>query len=178
MPGSVLNLSNAYDDSPLHVEESLSLPRARLTDRNRSPSGSIGWERPPPFSSPLKLLDRPFSSEHEGSGHTRTGRLPLPDTSYRRASPPPDYTPRKALDTTPFPINPKTPYEVLGVSEYATQDEIKKAYKRLALAFHPDRCHGNEAEIQEATKRFKLIAEAYAILGLRKSCVSRNCLRC
>src|SRR5918911_1360241 len=47
-------------------------------------------------------------------------------------------------------------YEVLGVSRTASDDDIKKAYRRLALQFHPDR---NKAP--EATERFKEATEAY-----------------
>jgi molecular chaperone DnaJ len=52
-------------------------------------------------------------------------------------------------------------YEVLGVSREATQDEIKKAYKRKAMKFHPDRNPGDK----EAETKFKEAAEAYDILG-------------
>lgn len=52
-------------------------------------------------------------------------------------------------------------YEVLGVSRDVTTVEIKKAYKKMALANHPDRNPGDE----EATKRFKEAAEAFEILG-------------
>ena len=51
-------------------------------------------------------------------------------------------------------------YAVLGVRRDATQDEIKKAYRRLALQFHPDR---NDAP--EATDRFKEATEAYQVLS-------------
>jgi molecular chaperone DnaJ len=52
-------------------------------------------------------------------------------------------------------------YEVLGVAREAPQDEIKKAYRQMALKFHPDRNPGDE----EATRKFKEAAEAYEILS-------------
>jgi len=55
-------------------------------------------------------------------------------------------------------------YEVLGVSRTATQDEIKKAYRKRALQFHPDRNPGDP----EAEKKFKEISEAYEVLGDEK----------
>ncbi|UVK77812.1 MAG: chaperone protein DnaJ [Sodalis sp. Fse] len=51
-------------------------------------------------------------------------------------------------------------YEILGVSKNADEREIKKAYKRLAMKFHPDRNPGNA----EAETKFKNIKEAYEIL--------------
>lgn len=53
------------------------------------------------------------------------------------------------------------PYEVLGVPRSATDAEIKKAYRRLALETHPDRNPGDES----ATERFKEIQAAHDILG-------------
>lgn len=52
-------------------------------------------------------------------------------------------------------------YDVLGVSRKATDDEIKKAYRRLARKYHPDRNAGDK----EAEERFKEIQEAYATLS-------------
>jgi len=52
-------------------------------------------------------------------------------------------------------------YEVLGVGRTATEDEIKKAYRRLALQYHPDKNPDNRPEAEE---RFKEVAEAYQVL--------------
>ena len=51
-------------------------------------------------------------------------------------------------------------YEVLGVSKNATEDEIKKAYRKLAIKYHPDRNPGDK----EAEEKFKEAAEAYDVL--------------
>ena len=52
-------------------------------------------------------------------------------------------------------------YEVLGVSKSASADEIKKAYRRLAMKFHPDR---NKDDSEAAEKKFKEAKEAYEVL--------------
>lgn len=53
-------------------------------------------------------------------------------------------------------------YETLGVSKNASADELKKAYRKQALEWHPDRHKENK---EEAEKRFKLINEAYQVLS-------------
>lgn len=53
-------------------------------------------------------------------------------------------------------------YEVLGIDKNATEDEIKKAYRRLALKHHPDRNPDNQKQAEE---KFKEICEAYEVLS-------------
>lgn len=52
-------------------------------------------------------------------------------------------------------------YEILNVSKNATSDEIKKAYRKVAMMYHPDRNPGNK----EAEEKFKEAAEAYEVLS-------------
>ncbi|HIV99740.1 MAG TPA: molecular chaperone DnaJ [Candidatus Desulfovibrio intestinipullorum] len=56
--------------------------------------------------------------------------------------------------------NKRDYYEVLGVSRNATQEELKKAYRKLTFQYHPDRNPGNK----EAEEKFKEAAEAYNVL--------------
>jgi curved DNA-binding protein CbpA len=53
------------------------------------------------------------------------------------------------------------PYEILGIAKNATQEEIKKAYRREAMKWHPDRCNNSS----EARERFHQAADAYKFLS-------------
>ncbi len=55
----------------------------------------------------------------------------------------------------------KNYYEILGVSKSASQDELKKSYRKLAMQYHPDKNAGNK----EAEEKFKEISHAYDILS-------------
>lgn len=56
-------------------------------------------------------------------------------------------------------------YKTLGVAENASQEEIKSAYRKLALKWHPDRwVNGTEEEKKKAEDEFKKVAEAYGVL--------------
>jgi molecular chaperone DnaJ len=48
-------------------------------------------------------------------------------------------------------------YQVLGIEKGASEDEIKKAYRKLAMQYHPDRNQGDK----DAEAKFKEIGEAY-----------------
>uniref|UniRef100_A0A3B4BH34 J domain-containing protein n=1 Tax=Periophthalmus magnuspinnatus TaxID=409849 RepID=A0A3B4BH34_9GOBI len=53
-------------------------------------------------------------------------------------------------------------YKILGVPKTASQEDIRKAYKQLALRWHPDKNPDNK---EEAEKKFKELAEAYEVLS-------------
>lgn len=57
-------------------------------------------------------------------------------------------------------------YAILGVDKNATEDDIKKAYRKLAMKYHPDRwANASEEEKKEAEEKFKEIAEANEVLS-------------
>src|SRR5580704_11731397 len=55
----------------------------------------------------------------------------------------------------------KNYYDILGVPKSATEDDIKKAFRKLAQKYHPDRKGGDEAKFKEAS-------EAYSVLSDKK----------
>lgn len=58
-------------------------------------------------------------------------------------------------------MNEKDYYKILGVDKKASEEEIKKAYRKLAMKYHPDRNKGDK----KAEERFKELSEAYAVLS-------------
>ena len=52
-------------------------------------------------------------------------------------------------------------YKVLGVAKTSTAEEIKKAYRKLAMKYHPDKTKGDKV----SEEKFKKISEAYAVLS-------------
>src|SRR6476620_10894398 len=55
----------------------------------------------------------------------------------------------------------KDPYQTLGITKSASQEEIKNAYRKLAKKYHPDLNPGNK----EAERKFKEIGSAYELVG-------------
>ena len=58
-------------------------------------------------------------------------------------------------------MSKKDYYDVLGVAKGASKEELKKAYRKLAMKFHPDRNPDDE----QASEKFKELSEAYEILS-------------
>lgn len=56
--------------------------------------------------------------------------------------------------------NKKDYYQILNLDKTASEEDIKKSYKKLALQYHPDKNPGND----EACEKFKEVSEAYSIL--------------
>mmetsp|Transcript_59986 Transcript_59986/g.111270 ORF Transcript_59986/g.111270 Transcript_59986/m.111270 type:complete len:253 (+) Transcript_59986:82-840(+) len=61
------------------------------------------------------------------------------------------------------PADEKCFYQILGVSRNASDEELKRAYRRLALKWHPDKHQGDSK--QQAAERFKQVSEAYHVLS-------------
>ncbi|XP_023536754.1 uncharacterized protein LOC111798035 [Cucurbita pepo subsp. pepo] len=56
-------------------------------------------------------------------------------------------------------------YAILGIRKDASLSEIRTAYRKLALKWHPDRCTRNPAVAGEAKRQFQLVQEAYSVLS-------------
>ena len=56
-------------------------------------------------------------------------------------------------------------YDTLGISRGASDSEIKKAYRKLAMKWHPDKNQDNK---EAAEKKFKAVSEAYEVLTIRR----------
>ena len=58
--------------------------------------------------------------------------------------------------------NKRDYYEVLGVNKNATDDELKKAYRKMAMQYHPDRqINASETEQKWAAEKFRAVQKAY-----------------
>ena len=60
--------------------------------------------------------------------------------------------------------NQKSPRQILGVDIHASWEEISKAFRKLALATHPDRISITGMTVEAATEAFKIVSAAYTVL--------------
>jgi DnaJ-class molecular chaperone len=72
------------------------------------------------------------------------------------------------LDEARARLGDRSPWEILGVSLNASAVEVRSAYRRLALQWHPDRAGQNGLTEAEATERFKELTAAYTLLEDRR----------
>ena len=83
---------------------------------------------------------------------------------YGAAARPRAEAPKRPLAASP----PAAPLDVLGLADGASQDEISAAYRRLALAHHPDKVANGPREVrEESERRMKEINAAYSLLKLQ-----------
>ena len=65
------------------------------------------------------------------------------------------------MSTTGDTVSKRDYYEILGVQRNASEEELKKSFRRLAMKYHPDRCPGDKA----AEESFKEAKQAYEVLS-------------
>uniref|UniRef100_A0A8B9JRX6 J domain-containing protein n=1 Tax=Astyanax mexicanus TaxID=7994 RepID=A0A8B9JRX6_ASTMX len=112
----------------------------------------------------LKSLEQ---NEHASSQNGSTAGTEAPEDGSERHRAPEDRSSDSAKPYTTDQVDAvkrikqcKNYYEILGVQKDASDDDLKKAYRKLALKFHPDKNHA-----PGATEAFKAIGNAYAVLS-------------
>ncbi|KAH9622814.1 hypothetical protein KSS87_017359 [Heliosperma pusillum] len=62
-------------------------------------------------------------------------------------------------------VSPESYYDVLNVMPYSSQNDIRRAYRKLAMQWHPDKWANTPALLGEAKRKFQKIQEAYSVLS-------------
>ncbi|KAF2113768.1 hypothetical protein BDV96DRAFT_648012 [Lophiotrema nucula] len=152
---------NHGDDGPSYFHERYSShPRSNNNTagqpRHRS-TGILGGERahPNPFD---RSYDQRRRRPDRNHGYKR--ERPLPDQGNHSYG----HTRGHGSIIKPEPAIQKHLYDVLGVNRTATQEDICKAFRKMSLKHHPDRCTGSPQEIDKATELMQEINAANEIL--------------
>ena len=143
--------------------------RARQLSSLRSKSSSAynTLNRKQSLSTPIRLSHYHFHNQSFTNHNAQYRQYlfdniisnPLPYMNYHH-----QYSKQSYSSITSDPNNDDY-YAVLGVDTQASQDDIKKAYRKLALEYHPDR---NQDNLKTAEEKFKNISAAYQVLNFQK----------
>ena len=156
-------LSELSNNRPQYPFGTSPLPGARFAQRFTAwpPSGARpAWNAPQAQAqahSPEEAEPKPYSKPRRSHADYEDDINNRPRASARK----PQADSAHADATTPAAPPTKSLYEVLGVAPGATDDEIKKAYRKEAIKTHPDK-NGNT---REATVAFQAVSEAYETLS-------------
>ena len=111
----------------------------------------------------VAVVDNYCSPEEEAVLKTIASQLRI--SSYDYISIHERHTADRASSSSSSAKSVKNPYSVLGIVDTATNEEVKKAYRRLAMKFHPDKVEGLGDEVKKnAEQQFREINEAYEII--------------
>lgn len=104
--------------------------------------------------------DEPKTENHQHQENSNKNEGAVKETKNEETNGgSPDYTPEQVAEVNKF-LKLKDFYEILGVQKSATEDEVKKAYRKMALKFHPDKCRAPKAH-----EAFTKVGQAYDCLS-------------
>ncbi len=117
------------------------------------------------YSSRIELINFLFNLANADGEIHRTELSVIQQIATDFLISPKDYNAIKAM----FIDDSDAPYKILGISSTATNDEIKKAYRSMAIKFHPDKVSYLEEKMRKtAEEKFKKVNEAYREIKKRR----------
>ncbi len=120
--------------------------------------------RPNTFPAGSQPRTEPHNDQSSPQDSSQDHPLENSSTQDSHQDPPHENSSKESHHNIPI-VSGKPPvslYAVLGVTQSATKDEIKKAHRALSLKYHPDRNHGNE---EQAVEAMKMVNQAKDVLG-------------